>query len=57
MTSIELIRSLTDDLRNPKNVNTFYMLYWANHVGGIYETVDEAIKAWHEDDKLQNARK
>ena len=44
---INLINSIFNDLRNPKDVNTFYTRYWANHVGGIYETTEEAIKAWH----------
>jgi len=53
---IKLINSVFEELHNPKDVNMFYARYWANHVGGIYETVEEAIRAWHKDD-LQTARR
>jgi len=46
---ITLIDTMLEEVRNPKDVNMFYARYWANHVGGIYESVDEAIKAWHND--------
>ena len=44
---IKFINSVLEEVRNPKDVNMFYMHYYSDHVGGIYETVDEAIKAWH----------
>lgn len=46
---VKLINSVFEELHNPKDVNMFYARYYANHVGGIYETVDDAIKAWHND--------
>lgn len=51
MTHNDWIKVLNDlineELNNPKDVNMFYARYYSNHVGGIYESVDEAIKAWH----------
>ena len=46
---IKFINSVLEEVRNPKDVNMFYARYWANHVGGIYETVEEAKRAWHND--------
>lgn len=46
---IKFINSALEELNNPKDVNVFYARYYAEHVGGIYETVDEAMKAWHND--------
>lgn len=45
----KLMSVLLNTCRNPKDVNMFYARYYAEHVGGIYETVDEAMKAWHND--------
>ncbi len=44
---IKFINSVLEEVRNQKDVNMFYARYYLEHVGGIYETVDEAIKAWH----------
>jgi len=46
---ITLINAMFEEVCNPKDVNMFYTRYYSNHVGGIYESVDEAIKAWHND--------
>lgn len=47
----ELIKFINSvlEVRNQKDVNMFYARYYSEHVSGIYETVDEAIKAWHND--------
>ena len=42
---IKFINSVLEEFRNQKDVNMFYARYYSEHVGGIYETVDEAIKA------------
>ena len=46
---IKFINSVLEEVPNQKDVNMFYARYYSEHVGGIYETVDEAIKAWHND--------
>lgn len=46
---IKFINSVLEEVRNQKEVNMFYARYYSEHVGCIYETVDEAIKAWHND--------
>lgn len=43
---IKFINTLLEEVRNPKDVNMFYARYYSEHVGGIYESVNEAIKAW-----------
>lgn len=47
MTSTDWIELINEILKNPKDVNMFYARYYSNHVVGIYDSVDEAIKAWH----------
>lgn len=46
---IKFINLVLEEVRNQTDVNMFYARYYSEHVGGIYETVDEAIKAWHND--------
>jgi len=44
---MNFINSVLEELHDPKNVNTFYAHYYSDHVCGLYNTVDEAIRAWH----------
>ena len=46
---LDFINSVLEEINDPKDVNMFYTNYYSEHVSGIYETVDEAIKAWHND--------
>ena len=45
---LKLISKVLDELENPKDVNMFYAHYYSNHVGGIHETVEDAIRALNE---------